>query len=232
MALTVLDQRLIFPDPQSALDVPDGLLAVGGDLSCPRLHLAYQQGIFPWFGDDDPILWWSPSQRGILPLSSFHCSKSLKKFIRRHPYRVTVNQAFSQVIKQCANVPRADNGTWITESMVQAYIQAHQQGLAHSIEVWDRQRLVGGLYGIGLNGVFCGESMFHLLPNCSKLAMYWLVQHLSKMDYKFIDCQLLNPYLQQLGAEQISREDFLRRLRDAQEQHSATPSWLPGVLYG
>ena len=160
-----LSHELVFPAPQLALTDPNGLLAFGGDLSVQRLLLAYHNGIFPWFSEGEPILWWSPDPRGILELDEFLCSRSLAKLARSPRYQVSLNQAFDQVIQACATVPRGSQGTWITGRMIKAYQALHRAGHAHSVEVWEQEQLVGGLYGISVGSVFCGESMFHCQSN-------------------------------------------------------------------
>lgn len=219
ISLPYLELDTPFPPPSQALSDPEGLLAYGADLSVPRLFNAYSQGIFPWFSDGEPILWWSPTPRAIIELENFHVSKSLAKLIRKRVYRVSINCAFEQVIKSCASIPRQKvNGegvstdTWITEEMQQAYINMHSMGLAHSVEVWYQDRLVGGLYGVGVGDVFCGESMFHTMSNTSKLAMHGLVTHMKSHGMAFIDCQLPTEHLTSLGATPISRELFLEKL--------------------
>lgn len=219
-----------FPHPSLALDDPNGLLAFGGDLSVPRLLLAYRHGIFPWFSDGEPILWWSPDPRGILELDDFYASKSLRKLARSGRYSLTLNRDFEQVIRQCATVPRTDSGTWITEQMVQAYIELHKAGHCHSVEVWDDSELVGGLYGVSVGRVFCGESMFHHRSNASKLAMLALVQHLKQAGFAFIDCQLQNDHLASLGASELPRDAFLERLSVAANQPVAPYCWQPQEL--
>jgi leucyl/phenylalanyl-tRNA--protein transferase len=204
-----LSQSLKFPDPSEADS--DGLLAVGGDLTPERLLLAYNSGIFPWYEDDQPILWWSPGLRMILYPEKLKVSKSLQKLINRETYEVTFNRAFSEVIKNCSVIKRGgQRGTWITEDMQEAYIDLHKQGHAISVEVWRDKILVGGLYGIDLphKKVFCGESMFSSESNASKVGFYYLVSELAKKGYKLIDCQLYTTHLESLGAEEISREKF------------------------
>lgn len=230
LTLTKLDHQLVFPDAECALDEPNGLLAFGGDLSPQRLQLAYSSGIFPWFSQDEPIMWWSPDPRGILPLENFKCSKSLKKFARRCNYRVTINCAFDPVIDACARIPRNDSGTWITDDMIKAYKGLHQLGHAHSIEVWCGDSLVGGLYGMIVGKVFCGESMFHIATNASKLAMLSLVKLLQSQGAEFIDCQMQNPHLASLGCIEVKRSEFLARLAN-QAQHFFDPQvWQPQLL--
>lgn len=208
-----LDDAVTFPPPELALEEPNGLLAFGGDLSVERLLQAYENGIFPWFSEGEPLLWWSPDPRGILYLDNYQVSKSFRKFLKKHTYKVTKDTAFAQVIKACASTPRDDKGTWITEDMQQAYVRLHNAGFAHSIEVWEGEELVGGLYGIGIGNVFCGESMFHLRSNVSKLAFYHLVQYMKHFGCRFIDCQMQTEHLSSLGATSISRQDFLKQLK-------------------
>ncbi|MDN4503389.1 leucyl/phenylalanyl-tRNA--protein transferase [Alteromonadaceae bacterium BrNp21-10] len=232
--LAYLDQQITFPKIEHALDEPNGLLAIGGNLSVERLRKAYQQGIFPWFSDNEPIMWWSPAPRAIINLDNIHFSKSLKKFVRNCGLTVTLNKNFAEIIHACATIPREDNGTWITEDMQQAYINMHQLGFAHSIEVWQHQQLVGGLYGVVTGRMFCGESMFHRLTNTSKLAMYYLITHLKNNDFEFIDCQMMTAHLKSLGAISISRADFKRRLRlahqDLPQQALPHKMWAPQTL--
>ncbi|GGD53646.1 leucyl/phenylalanyl-tRNA--protein transferase [Lacimicrobium alkaliphilum] len=225
LTLPKLDHRLEFPSPQHALVDPDGLLAFGGDLSVDRLCLAYSNGIFPWFSEGEPLLWWSPAVRGILELDNFVCHKSLSKLARSGRYRVTLNHAFEAVIHSCAKIPRTDQGTWITDAMIAAYIRLHKQGYSHSVEVWEKDKLVGGLYGVSIGRVFCGESMFHLKNNTSKLAFYYLVLWLKKHRFDFIDCQLPNPHLNSLGCSTLPRPTFLQRLTQACAQSVEPQCW-------
>ncbi|WP_405632147.1 leucyl/phenylalanyl-tRNA--protein transferase [Pseudoalteromonas sp. Ld20] len=204
-----------FPNPTHALDDPDGLLAVGGCLSIERLKNAYIHGIFPWFSEYEPIMWWSPSMRGIIELNEFHVSRSLRKHLKKHPVKVTINTAFNDVIEACQQQRQDIEGTWITSEMINAYQQAHLAGVAHSLEIWIDDELVGGLYGMMQNGVFCGESMFHHQTNCSKLAMWALVNWLKRHNAHFIDCQLENPYLLSLGQKVLPRSEFLTKLKQA-----------------
>lgn len=211
--LNFLTEKISFPD--TSLATEDGLLAIGGDLSAERLLLAYNSGIFPWYEEGQPILWWSPNPRMVLFPEKFKVSKSLKKTLRENKFKITFNQDFSQVIKYCANVPRGgQSGTWITQEMKDAYINLNTKGIAKSVEVWLNDKLVGGLYGIDLpkKRIFCGESMFSLVSDASKIAFYRLVQATMQMDYKCIDCQLHNTHLESLGAEEIDRKTFLRLL--------------------
>lgn len=212
--LHFLDRSLRFPDPTEAR--ADGLLAVGGDLSPQRLLLAYRSGIFPWFSDGDPPLWWCPDPRMVLFPAEFKRSKSLRKSIRTGGFSITQNSQFEAVIRACAEAPRPDQlGTWITEEMVQAYVELHRMGHAHSVEVWYHDELVGGLYGIDLPEfkVFCGESMFSKRTDASKVGFSFLVASLLEQNYKLIDCQMYTDHLASLGAREIARQDFLGYLK-------------------
>ncbi len=204
-----LTRELYFPSVNHAS--PDGLLAVGGDLSPERLMLAYRNGIFPWFEDDEPILWWSPPQRMVLFFDELKISKSMRNILNRGIFKVTFNTAFREVITSCRKVKRVgQEGTWITNEMVEAYCRLHELGIARSFEVWQDDKLVGGLYGVDLGHVFCGESMFSLLPNASKVAFIALAGQLQKENYKLLDCQVHNDHLESLGAREIPRADFLK----------------------
>lgn len=230
LTLTKLNQQLIFPPADMAHTDPNGLLAFGGDLNAKRLLLAYSSGIFPWFSHDEPIMWWSPDPRGILPLDNFKCSKSLKKFARNCDYHITINTAFNQVIDICATIPRNDSGTWITDDMLNAYKHLHHLGHAHSVEVWSEDVLVGGLYGIIVGKVFCGESMFHKATNASKLAMLSLVELLKSQAAEFIDCQMQNPHLASLGCIEVPRTQFLSMLAEQSQQTFEYDVWQPQTL--
>ena len=211
--MNFLTEKLWFPSPEEAAS--DGLLAVGGDLSMERLLFAYNSGIFPWFEDDQPILWWSPDPRMVLFPEKFKVSKSLRKTLKSEKFKITFNQNFGEVIKNCASVPRKGQvGTWITQEMQEAYIAMHKAGHAVSIEVWEDAKLIGGLYGIELpqKKVFCGESMFSLASDASKVAFYYLSEYVKAKNYKFVDCQLYNEHLESLGAEEIYRKKFLEIL--------------------
>ena len=219
------DNQALFPDINDALDIPDGLLAMGGDLSPERIINAYHNGIFPWFSDGDPILWWSPSKRATIKPGCCHISTSMKKLLKRKKFSVTVNHAFSQVITNCA-APRAYQAeTWITDAMVAAYIKLHQQGFAHSIEIWQEQKLVGGLYGLCVGALFCGESMFSSVSNCSKIAFIALNQHLQRFQGKLIDCQMQTAHLRSMGVEEISRGQFMTELIKYREQKTDKGCW-------
>ena len=209
MVFRLPDDEVVFPNPELADE--DGLLAVGGDLSDERLIFAYQNGIFPWFSDDDPICWYSPHERCVIYPGKLKVSKSMKQVLKNGGFKVTADKAFGKVIANCAKIPRKDQpGTWITKEMQEAYINLHQLGWAHSIEVWQNDTLVGGLYGVAINKVFCGESMFSLVSNASKIAMIFLCQ---QSDFELIDCQLPNDHLLSLGAEMINREEYMERFR-------------------
>lgn len=200
-----------FPPVSEAIDDPQGLLAVGGDLSIARLLHAYQQGIFPWFSEQDPILWWAPSPRMVVEPNQVHISKSMAKFIRKTPLVVTFDHAFERVVKACGSIPRADQPSadgWITTDMQRAYTQLYQGGYAHSVEVWDGGELVGGLYGIALGNIFFGESMFSRSDNTSKLAFIHLARQLSIWGFVLIDCQMHTPHLATLGAKEIAMAEF------------------------
>jgi len=209
----LLTEELIFPPVSEASE--DGLLAVGGDLSVARLMLAYTSGIFPWYEDGQPILWWSPDPRMVLFVENFKVSKSLKKCIQKGTFSVTFNQNFEKVINLCAQLKRdGQRGTWITQGMRDGYLQLHNKGHAVSFEVWQDEELVGGGYGIQLpeKKVFCGESMFSLVSNASKVGFYHLVEKYRTEGYTFIDCQVYTQHLESLGAVEIPRIEFLKYL--------------------
>jgi leucyl/phenylalanyl-tRNA--protein transferase len=206
-----LTKTLWFPDVNEATD--DGLLAIGGDLSVERLLLAYKKGVFPWFEMDTPILWWSPDPRFVLFPEKLKVSKSMRQILRHTNYEVTVNKDFKSVVKMCSKIERSGQlGTWITDSMFEAYFRLYELGYAKSIEVWDNGELIGGLYGLDIgNGVFSGESMFSKKSNASKLGFINFVQN---TNYKLIDCQVHTNHLESLGAEDISRDEFMKFLSD------------------
>ena len=211
-----LGDELYFP-PLSQTH-PTGIVAFGGDLSLPRLELAYRSGIFPWFEDGEPITWYSPAERMVLFLEDLKVSKSLKKIIGRNVFDVTFNKAFREVISNCQEVKRSGQlGTWITDDMIEVYCKLHGAGMAKSVEVWENGELVGGLYGIDLGHIFCGESMFSLRSNASKVAFVYLVEKLKQENYLLLDCQVYNPHLESLGAVEIAREDFLMILNSAKK---------------
>ena len=209
-----LTKELYFPPVSEAS--PEGILAVGGDLSSERLLLAYKNGIFPWFDDDEPILWWSPSERMVVNPREYKVAKSLRNIINRNIFRVTFNTAFEEVITNCQSIKRrGQKGTWITDSMLEAYLRLHQIGVAKSVEVWQDNQLVGGLYGVDLGKVFCGESMFSLVSNASKVAFVMLIQKLKDENYHLLDCQVHNNHLEKLGAFEISRENYIKILKSS-----------------
>ena len=193
----------------------DGILAIGGDLSSERLQLAYKSGIFPWFEDGEPIMWWSPNPRMVLFLDELIVSKSMRNILNRNVFKVTFNQNFRDVISNCKNIERdGQNGTWITNDMIEAYCKLHESGFAKSVEVWQDAVLVGGLYGIDLGNIFCGESMFSKVSNASKVAFIALVNHLKTQNYQLLDCQVYNPHLESLGCREIERVDFMEILKN------------------
>jgi leucyl/phenylalanyl-tRNA--protein transferase len=213
MKLVLMDQdHPEFPSPDNALDDPDGLLAVGGNLSPDTLLTAYSQGIFPWFQDDDPILWWNPSTRCIIEPENLYISSRLRRLLRQNRYTVTGDTAFEKVINACAK-PRDDGGTWITDEMIEAYIELFHQGYAHCVEVWQQDNLVGGIYGVLIGKIFCGESMFSAVDNGSKIAIAHLCQWMQVSGMQWLDCQLVNPHLTSLGAHSIKRSVFLKELQ-------------------
>jgi len=206
-----LDEHLRFPHPSLADE--DGLLAVGGDLSSERLLLAYQHGIFPWYSEESPILWYAPNQRFVLKPSELKISKSMDQIMRAKKYKNTYNTAFKQVIENCASIKREhQDGTWITQQMQQAYVQLHKLGHAHSFETYDVDgQLIGGLYGVQIGKIFCGESMFSLAPNASKLALIYLCQ---QFEFSLIDCQIYSNHLASLGAKEIDSSIFYNELKN------------------
>ncbi|NQY26924.1 MAG: leucyl/phenylalanyl-tRNA--protein transferase [Piscirickettsiaceae bacterium] len=224
MSLTWLAEPAESPFPPIEQAFADGLLAAGGDLSASRLINAYQHGIFPWFNKNNPILWWSPDPRMVLLTNEIKISRSLKKSIRSTDLTITMDQAFNDVMTACA-APRADqnndsgNDTWIHPSMINAYTELHQQGIAHSIECWQQEKLVGGLYGISLGNVFFGESMFSLQQDSSKIALVALCQQLQRWNISLIDCQIHSDHLASLGAKEIIRSDFISYI-DNETSHS------------
>lgn len=202
-------KELFFPPVDETNE--DGILAVGGDLSPKRLLLAYQSGIFPWFDEDEPILWWAPEYRMVVFPEEFMVSKSMRNVLNRNMFKITFNQNFKEVILNCSSIKReGQRGTWITDEMIAAYCKLNEMGIAKSIEVWQEDILVGGLYGIDLGHVFCGESMFSKVSNASKVAFVSLVNKLKSENYKLLDCQVHNDHLESLGAREIHREDFMK----------------------
>jgi len=221
-----LDQKFFgFPDPNHA--ERDGLIAFGGDLSPKRILSAYSQGIFPWYSPGEPILWWSPDPRFVLFPHKLHISKSLSKMMRKSNYTVTMDQAFTSVIQECANV-REENGcgTWITNNMIQAYSKLYEMGFAHSVETWMDGKLAGGLYGISLGRMFSGESMFYRKSNASKIALVALVAFARSYQFDFIDCQVGTTHLKSLGAENVPRNIFLQLLNKTLEHEHLQGRWI------
>lgn len=228
--LTQLDDSLIFPEPQHALSEPNGLLAIGGDLTSARMLSAYRHGIFPWYSPHQPILWWSPDPRGILWADQIHISRSLRKAIQRTHFRVSLNLAFDQVVSACAAPRSYTEETWITDELKNTYHQLHQMGIAQSVEIWDGESLVGGLYGLVIGKLFCGESMFHHADNASKMAFVALCQHLLAHDARLIDCQMQNDYLTSMGAQTCPRAYFLSQLHQLREDQFPAETWQPREL--
>nr|WP_041994308.1 leucyl/phenylalanyl-tRNA--protein transferase [Capnocytophaga cynodegmi] len=205
-----LEENMPFPSPEIASE--EGIVAYGYDLTPERLLEAYQNGIFPWYNEEEPVLWWSPNPRFVLFPEKLHISKNIKKLLRKNIYQVTYNQSFEEVIRNCASIPRKDqDGTWIHPEMIVTYTQLHQLGYAHSVEVWYENQLVGGLYGIKMGNIFCGESMFSRKSNASQVGFItFLQQH---PEIKLVDCQVYSEYLEKLGAEEIPRTQFLEIIR-------------------
>ncbi len=224
MPVFQLDHRLVFPPPQLA--DPDGLLAVGGDLRAERLLLAYSSGIFPWPTEGFPLLWHSPDPRFVLPFGELHVPKSLRRRMNKEPFRLTLDEAFPSVIRACADKSRpGQKGTWITEEMVEAYAHLHKLGFAHSVETWEGDVLVGGLYGVSLGGAFFGESMFAERPDASKIAFVSLVRQLWKWDVKLVDSQVHTKHLERFGAVHWPRESYLEHLNHAMRSPTRRGSW-------
>jgi leucyl/phenylalanyl-tRNA--protein transferase len=207
-----LTKELYFPSVEETSY--EGILAIGGDLSTERILLAYQNGIFPWFDEDEPILWWAPSQRMVVYPDFYKVSKSLRNIINRNVFEVTIDKCFEEVISNCQKIKRKEqDGTWISNDIIKAYTKLHKMGKAKSFEVWQNNELVGGLYGVDLGNVFCGESMFSKVSNASKVAFVKLVEYLKENNYKLLDCLVHNDHLENLGAFEISRESFMRILK-------------------
>ena len=224
MPLFKLTDELFFPNPE--LSLQDGLLAVGGDLSIERLLLAYKNGICPWYDDQSPILWWSPNPRMVLFPKKLKVSKSLWQVVRQKKFEVKVDENFASVIKNCAAMPRADQpGTWITDEMMQAYINLHDNGFAHSFETYFDGELVGGLYGISLGRVFFGESMFHKMSDASKVALYYLTEKVKSWKFLMIDAQQDTPHMRRMGAKTIPRKDFLALLDESSQYRTYKGKW-------
>lgn len=205
-----------FPLVERALAKPNGLLAIGGDLTSARLLNAYKEGIFPWYNAEEPILWWSPNPRAVLFLNKLHISSSMRKVLRKANFTVTYNYAFLEVMKACAELRQKQQGTWITPAIISAYYELHRIGYAHSLEIWRDDNLIGGIYGVDLGNIFCGESMFSRENNASKIAIICLAEYLKQRNYLLIDCQIMNPHLLSLGAEEIPRQQFMQIIKSCQ----------------
>jgi len=228
MPVEISRKRIEFPDPDEADE--SGLLAVGGDLSIDRLKLAYSKGIFPWYEDGMPILWWSPDPRMVLFPDKMIISHSLRQSIKKQQFTVTIDKEFEKVIANCSKTPRkGEEGTWITREMKNAYIRLHEAGYAHSAEAWSDGKLVGGLYGVALGKVFFGESMFHHETNASKVALYYLVEKLHKWDFRIIDAQVYTNHLESLGGELIPRNQYMHILEKASLIEDITGSWMERI---
>ena len=229
MPLYLLSEELAFPSPDQA--DAEGLLAIGGDLVPQRLVLAYSTGIFPWYNEGEPILWWSPDPRMVIRPEEFRPSKSLRKWARKHSFRLSMDEDFESVLRACSRIPRPrQGGTWITNDMVEAYLALHEVGVAHSIECWEGDCLVGGLYGLSLGNVFFGESMFSAASNASKLAFWALNQYAESTGLEFIDCQLHNSHLESLGAYTIPRKEYLQWLYAALQHDTRMGPWTKDFL--
>jgi len=224
--LDPFDPDYTFPHVETALLNPEGLLAAGGDLSLNRLLKAYRSGIFPWYENGQPILWWSPDPRGVFFLDKFHISRSLRRALRKHPWKVTFDGDFKQTVLACAAPRSYARGTWITDEMADAYTNLHQHGYAHSVELWDEHdQLVGGIYGVLIGKMFFGESMFSSETNASKIALTYLVAHLQAWDFTLLDCQLPSAHLSSLGAESLRREDYINTIAPLCEETLTDFTW-------
>ncbi len=218
-----LTRQLAFPDPELA---EDGLLAVGGDLSVGRLMLAYRHGIFPWYSEGEPILWWSPDPRMVIVPQRFHTSKRLLRVLKQQKFRFTLDTVFADVIRGCAETRRRhERGTWITPDMIEAYVRLHEAGYAHSVEAWQEETLAGGLYGLSFGACFFGESMFTRATDASKAALTAFVHQCVRWDIQLIDCQLPNPHLRRLGALEMPRHEYLRLLESLAQRATLRGSW-------
>lgn len=223
MPIYLLNDKLTFPPVHGA---EDGIVAVGGDLSPERLLLAYRSGIFPWYSEEEPIIWHAPEQRFVLFLEDLHISKSMRRVLNSGRYSVTFDTNFSFVIKQCASVNRKEQeGTWITGEMIDAYTELHQLGYAHSVEVWQDDEIAGGLYGVSMGKIFFAESMFYTASNASKVALIRLVEFLKQHDFHFIDAQVHTTHVESLGAKNISRHEFMQLLRYGLQSETSAGKW-------
>ncbi|MEO0898788.1 MAG: leucyl/phenylalanyl-tRNA--protein transferase [Bacteroidota bacterium] len=224
MPIYRIPDDLVFPPVSHA--EPSGILGIGGDLSAERLLLAYESGIFPWFSDDEPVLWWAPDPRFVLFPAKLKVSKSMKQILKKGMFQISYDQAFEEVIQACAQIYRpGQRGTWITDEMKEAYAHLHQLGLAHSVEVYQEGELVGGLYGVSLGNCFFGESMFSKVSNASKTGFISLVRELEQRKFCLIDCQVHTGHLESLGAEMIPRNDFMEFLHDSAKRKSIQGNW-------
>lgn len=232
MSLIPWLEDLTFPPVEEAMDDPNGLLAAGGDLSPERLLRAYRQGIFPWFDDDQPILWWSPDPRAVLFPSNIHISRSLAKRLRRGDFHFSFDRCFEDVVAACAAPRQYSQGTWITDDMAEAYAALHDRGMAHSLEVWQGDELVGGLYGVSLGKLFFGESMFSRVTDASKAAFVALAKQCEAWNFALIDCQIANPHLSSMGATDISRREFVDYLNKYADMPHPLGPWSFGIDTG
>ena len=224
MPVYLLSNELIFPPPEGASE--EGVVAIGGDFRPERLMVAYSQGIFPWPTEGFPLLWFSPDPRFVLPPSQLRVSRSLRKSIRREPYRITTDTAFAATIEGCGAAPRpGQSGTWITDELIEGYLALHERGFAHSVEAWRGEELVGGLYGVSLGTCFFGESMFARAPDASKIAFVTLVGHLLDWGFRVVDCQVYTDHLARLGARRWPRHRFLAELQAALEEPTRRGPW-------
>jgi leucyl/phenylalanyl-tRNA--protein transferase len=221
----LLTSRLFFPPLEDALVEPNGLLAAGGDLSPERLIKAYRCGVFPWFNENETILWWSPDPRMVLFPNELKVSHSLNKILKKRNYEIRVDSAFNEVIRACAAPRKGQAGTWIHSDMISAYITLHEMGLAHSVETWIDGKLKGGLYGVAQGKIFFGESMFSQINNTSKIAFVHLVKQLEKWNYSMIDCQMKTTHLASFGAREIPRKEFSHRLKESVNYQNQIEKW-------
>ncbi len=225
------DEHAPFPSPESALDHPEGLVAAGGDLSPMRLLRAYYEGLFPWYEEDQPILWWSPNPRGVIEPKEFILHKSLIRTLRRSQYSISYDTAFKDVITACSEPRKGTRGTWITKDMIHAYVHLHQLKHAHSIEVWDSEhQLIGGVYGISIGTIFFGESMFSRKTDASKIALLYLSAYLDTWNFDLIDTQLPSDHLSFLGGKEMIRKDYLSRLANYTKKSPSVDAWKPDQI--
>ena len=223
MPIFRLGDEIIFPPVH--LTSGKGILAIGGDLSPGRLLAAYRQGIFPWYGEGDPIIWWSPDPRFILFLEELRVSRSMMKVLRQGTFRITYDHKFRELVLSCQKSRRKQNGTWITDDMLEAYCTLHDLGVAHSAEAWHEGKLVGGIYGVSIGRCFFGESMFSLMSNASKAALINLVYRLRELKFEFLDCQVYTPHLESLGARFISRDEFIGLVKSGLRHETLRGNW-------